>query len=55
MSELQTMSESRILLRGIRWETYERLADEAENPALRLTYDRGDLEIMTTSHRHEAG
>ena len=51
---IQTMSESRILLRGIRWETYERLLDEADNHGPRFTYDRGDLEIMTPSHRHEA-
>ncbi len=51
---IQTMSESRILLRGIRWETYERLLDEADNRGPRFTYDRGDLEIMTPSHRHEA-
>ncbi len=52
MPAIPTMSESRILLRGIRWETYERLLDDAEQA--RLTYDRGDLEIMTPSRRHEA-
>jgi Uma2 family endonuclease len=43
---------STILLQGLRWETYERLLDEVENPA-RLTYDRGTLEIVSPSHRHE--
>ena len=54
MPAIPTMSESRILLRGIRWETYERLLDEAGDQPIRLTYDRGDLEIMTPSRRHEA-
>jgi Uma2 family endonuclease len=47
------MTESRVLLRGIRWETYERMLEDLESGAIRLTYDRGELEIMTLSHRHE--
>ncbi len=35
------------------WTTYERLLEEVENRRVRLTYDRGDLEIMTPSHAHE--
>jgi Uma2 family endonuclease len=54
MPTVEAMSESRVLLHGIRWETYERLLDEVENQGIRLTYDRGDLEIMTPSHRHES-
>ena len=43
----------RVLLRNISWSTYEAiLADLAERP-IRLTYDRGDLEIMAPSKRHE--
>jgi Uma2 family endonuclease len=47
------MSDSRVLLRGISWDTYERLLDELDNRALRLTYDRGELEIMSPSFLHE--
>jgi Uma2 family endonuclease len=47
------MFEPRILLHGVTWETYERLVEEIHNPGVRLTYDRGELEIMTVSHAHE--
>lgn len=53
MPAMLTTSEGRVLLRGIRWETYERLAGELEDPGVRLTYDHGALEIMATSYRHE--
>ena len=54
MSAVTTSTDSRFLLRGIRWDTYERmLADVGDGP-VRMTYDRGDLEVMTPSHRHEA-
>ncbi len=55
MPAIPTMSESRILLQGIRWETYERLLDEAGDQPIRLTYDRGDLEIMTPSRGTRPG
>lgn len=35
----------------ISWETYERLLREAKH--VRMTYDNGDLEIMTVSFGHE--
>jgi Uma2 family endonuclease len=42
------------MLHGISWETYEgMLNDIGEQPGLRLTYDEGSLEIMTTSSLHE--
>ena len=53
MSTTTALSESNVLLHGITWETFDRLADELENRAVQLTYDRGSLEIMTPSHRHE--
>ncbi len=38
------------LLKNISWQTYESLVNElAEQPGIRLTYDRGNLEIMTPS------
>ena len=42
------------LLKNISWPTYESLVNElAEQPGIRLTYDRGNLEIMTPSAPHE--
>lgn len=43
-----------VLLKNISWQTYESLVNElAEQPGIRLTYDRGNLEIMTPSAPHE--
>lgn len=44
--------ERRVLLRDISWETYETLVRELEGQHLRLTYDRGLLEIMSPSPTH---
>ena len=45
---------SGILLKNISWKTYESLLNElAQQPGIRLTYDRGNLEIMTPSAPHE--
>lgn len=41
------------LLDNISWETYERLLREVGERRVRLTYDDGDLEIMTVSFAHE--
>jgi Uma2 family endonuclease len=47
-------AEKRILLRGVSWSTYELLiADQFGRRSPRFTYDRGLLEIMTTSAEHE--
>jgi Uma2 family endonuclease len=47
-------AESRVVLRNISWETYERmLEDLADCSAPRLTYDQGDLEIMSPQAKHE--
>lgn len=46
--------EQRLILHGVPWGTYARLLRAlAERPGVRLTYDRGILEIMTLSHEHE--
>jgi Uma2 family endonuclease len=46
--------EPRVLLHGVSWEEYESIGEALrDRPNLRLTYDDGALEIMTTSHRHE--
>jgi Uma2 family endonuclease len=43
-----------VLLSGIRWETYESLLrDLGERRGVRLTYDRGWLQIMTPLPEHE--
>lgn len=52
-SNLQKVSEGRVLLRDVPWETYERLARDLEGQRIYLTYDRGDLEIMSPSPQHE--
>lgn len=44
----------RVVLTGISWETYEKLlADLADRSVPRLTYDRGTLEIMSPTNKHE--
>ncbi|MCY7382132.1 MAG: Uma2 family endonuclease [Microcoleus sp. CAN_BIN18] len=43
-----------ILLKNISWQTYESLLHElAQQGGIRMTYDRGNLEIMTPSAPHE--
>jgi Uma2 family endonuclease len=49
-------SQEHVLLRGISWDTYEAILREMEGRRrLRLTYDDGDLEIMSPSNKHEWG
>jgi Uma2 family endonuclease len=43
-----------VLLDNISWETYERLLREVDSRHVKLTYDNGDLEIMTLSLGHES-
>ena len=44
-----------LLLDNIDWRTYSRrLRVFAENPAVRLTYDHGRLEIMSPLPEHES-
>jgi Uma2 family endonuclease len=42
-----------IHLSGISWRTYETLLEELSDRRLRLTYNRGNLEIMAPSPEHE--
>jgi len=51
--ELPTSSEQRFLLRGVSWQIYQDFAAALGDRPVRLTYDRGNLELMTLSHRHE--
>ena len=44
----------RVVLTGVRWETYESLlTDLADQSVPRLTYDRGTLQIMSPNKKHE--
>jgi Uma2 family endonuclease len=46
-------SEQRLVLAGVSWQTYCRFLRAFEGRHLRITYDRGDLEITTLSPQHE--
>jgi Uma2 family endonuclease len=41
-----------VLLSGVRWQTYEALLQDMADRHIRLTYDRGNLEIMAPLFRH---
>jgi Uma2 family endonuclease len=45
--------EQRFRISLVSWEKYEQMAAWFEGRHVRLTYDRGELEIRTVSHRHE--
>lgn len=46
--------EQQFALEDVAWEAYIAIGNVlTDRPALRLTYDRGRLELMTTSPRHE--
>jgi len=54
MTTTLTQSPNRVLLRNISWQTYQDLLkDLEEQPGIRLSYDRGLLEIMAPSPPHE--
>ena len=54
MATVLNTSEQRVLLRGVSWETYSRLAAERqESSGTRLCYDLGTLEILSPSFKHE--
>jgi Uma2 family endonuclease len=43
-----------LALDGLSWEEYEQISEElAQRPSIRITYDRGRLEVVTTSSPHE--
>lgn len=44
----------RLVLYGVSWTEYTRLLRSFEDRHIRLTYDRGTLEIMTLTHEHES-
>ncbi len=44
----------KLILDNVSWDEYTRLLRSFEGHHLRLTYDQGRLEIMTSSHEHES-
>lgn len=46
-------TEQRFRLYGIPWQTYLELRNSPENEHVRMTYNRGDLEIVSPSKTHE--
>lgn len=46
--------ERRVVLSGIPWQLYEQLRENEDNWHVRMTYDRGTLELMSPSIDHEA-
>ena len=54
MAAVLHLPEQRVILKGVSWETYERLLAEHEGESgTRFTYDSGILEILGPSARHE--
>jgi Uma2 family endonuclease len=54
MPAVLSLPEQKVILKGVSWETYERLlAEHQEQSGIRFTYDSGMLEIMVLSARHE--
>jgi len=54
MATLQAPKGRNVVLENVDWRTYSRLARVfADRPAVRLTYDRGTLEIMSPLPAHE--
>src|SRR5260370_1376621 len=45
--------EQRFRISGVSWEKYEQMGEWSSDRHVRLTYDRGELEIMTLSREHE--
>ena len=49
----QIATEPRFVLHNVPWDTYVALRDLEANWHVRMTYDRGTLEMMVNSDRHE--
>ncbi len=47
------LPEQRVLIRGIGWHGYQALLDMVADQPVRLTYDRGDVELMSPLYKHE--
>lgn len=49
----EKLNEQRFLLQNVSWDFYEYLLNELDDRPVHLTYDRGNLEFMAPSYRHE--
>ncbi len=54
MIKTQVPERQKLILYDVSWDEYTRHLRNFENRHLRLTYDRGTLEIMTLTHEHES-
>src|SRR5437868_2949667 len=48
-----SIGEQRVVIRNVGWDGYESLLRLVGDGHIRLTYDRGDAELMSPSHNHE--
>lgn len=48
-----TSEEQRVLLTSVPWSIYVMLRDSIDSPGVRMTYLKGELEIMSPSKAHE--
>lgn len=46
-------SDQRIVIYNVSWKTYVVMRELLDSPGLRMTYDRGTLELMSPSPKHE--
>jgi Uma2 family endonuclease len=53
MSIVDLQGETRVVLNSVSWSTFESLLAETDHRGTRFTYDRGCLEIMSPSDKHE--
>jgi Uma2 family endonuclease len=53
MATAELPTEQPILLHDVSWQTYENLLKDFDGRPIRITFDRGELEIMTLSHGPE--
>lgn len=53
MSTLLARAEQRLRLSAVPWESYVLYSDSLGERHVRVTYDRGEMEIMTLSSKHE--
>ena len=52
MRDMDTVQENRFVL-DTDWEGYLKISEVVGERPIRVTYDRGKLEIMTVSYEHE--
>ena len=54
MGNVLILTEQRVILKNVSWETYEHLlSDHLDKSVPRFAFDRGRLEIMSPSSEHE--